>query len=750
MRLLNALVGLLVLLLVAHAATAADLVRNGGFEDGIKGWYAGVSGKGDKTQVDIGVDAAMRAQGKQALRITNKSDALVAEASGTWFPLQGDQRYVLSFSYKTAALSRPDATSVRVLFHAKDKRPLVKEYFHKGFKKSDDWLRIDQPFVAPAHAVRAYITFFTFYRTGTLWLDDVRVAPAPLSDDEKAKLITEEGVTFFYKPRRERPEPAMPALAGQQGFVTFVRANPRDTYPDSVPTTDELAAPVEITATPGEYEPGWFSVRALRDLRDVRVELAGDFTCADGAKLPKAAAEVRVVKCWPQRTGWKTREYYVIPELLEPNRAVHVPAHTTQSFYFTIHVPDDAKPGAYRTTATVSEAGAQRASVTLNLRVLPFKLRRPTNRYWMLYYRFSVPIRKVSNETLEADLRLAKACGINALWFTIHHLGSLGPCRFDWEGQRVTAFHWPKLERIQAVRKAIGLRGPLVISDGSAFEYDHARKVLPNIKYPGPLPLDDERLKLAFGDAVKAIDKLVKRTGGEGYSDWIFEGVDEPGSHPKLQPHSLWQLSLAKAAGAKTYATMWGNFARTAAPHLSIQCYSTGYSVRSAEFNAARTAECKQDGNRYWYYGSGCYTNQEGGLMPNRLITGLLLFKSGAEGSASWIYQAAKKDAYNDFDANNQGESKDAMIVYPSPNGPVPTLQWEGIREGIDDYAYLWTLAELIREAPAERRAQAQQALERIVAQVPWTDEFSRDKFDNAAAQRLRREVIEQILQLAK
>jgi hypothetical protein len=37
-------------------------------------------------------------------------------------------------------------------------------------------------------------------------------------------------------------------------------------------------------------------------------------------------------------------------------------------------------------------------------------------------------------------------------------------------------------------------------------------------------------------------------------------------------------------------------------------------------------------------------------------------------------------DPYDDFDGEDEGysEPKDGMIVYPSAEGPMPTLQWEG------------------------------------------------------------------------
>jgi len=51
----------------------------------------------------------------------------------------------------------------------------------------------------------------------------------------------------------------------------------------------------------------------------------------------------------------------------------------------------------------------------------------------------------------------------------------------------------------------------------------------------------------------------------------------------------------------------------------------------------------------------------------------------------------AFNDVFDDYD--NVGVlERDMMTVYPSAEGPIPTTQWEAMREGIDDSRYLATL----------------------------------------------------------
>jgi len=75
------------------------------------------------------------------------------------------------------------------------------------------------------------------------------------------------------------------------------------------------------------------------------------------------------------------------------------------------------------------------------------------------------------------------------------------------------------------------------------------------------------------------------------------------------------------------------------------------------------------------------------------------------------------------------------MYVKPAPDGPVPTCAWEGVREGIDDARYAFTLQELIKEAKASGKPaaiaeadRAQRDLDDVMADVP-ADHAGREPF---------------------
>jgi len=97
---------------------------------------------------------------------------------------------------------------------------------------------------------------------------------------------------------------------------------------------------------------------------------------------------------------------------------------------------------------------------------------------------------------------------------------------------------------------------------------------------------------------------------------------------------------------------------------------------------------------------------------PNvhRVLAGWYLWKSGAAGISPYCYQhlpAPPSDPYDDFDEWEPGSTagggeppvKQQLATYPARTGSVPTLQWEGMGEGITDLRYLRTVESLLDAA---------------------------------------------------
>lgn len=75
---------------------------------------------------------------------------------------------------------------------------------------------------------------------------------------------------------------------------------------------------------------------------------------------------------------------------------------------------------------------------------------------------------------------------------------------------------------------------------------------------------------------------------------------------------------------------------------------------------------------------------------------GLLLWQKDYDGAMDWAYQGGFGSIWNDFDNPNW---RDHVFAYPTIDGVIDTIQWEGWREGVNDIRYLTTLLDLIEEA---------------------------------------------------
>jgi hypothetical protein len=187
-------------------------------------------------------------------------------------------------------------------------------------------------------------------------------------------------------------------------------------------------------------------------------------------------------------------------------------------------------------------------------------------------------------------------------------------------------------------------------------------------------------------------------------------------------------------------------------PQLDVRCYSLSYLIGSEDANRSRRQETAASGDELQWYGSGCYTfagGQEGHVYSNRILMGCLHAKSGATTQFTWTFQRPKADPYDDFDGEVQQQAKDACTTYPDEDGEelVPTLQWEGCREGIDDARYVVTLREAIEQARDREAARAAEAeLGRLLDEVGWGIK-PRD-FTNQHAQKTRRAIADLIVKL--
>ncbi|MDP7637382.1 MAG: hypothetical protein QF577_07525, partial [Phycisphaerae bacterium] len=144
-------------------------------------------------------------------------------------------------------------------------------------------------------------------------------------------------------------------------FVTnYLQRGSSATKPQEKQVTDT----VRVFASPGEYEPATFSIRSAVELKNIRVELAGDLKSSQGSTIRRTAVEIRLVDPFEE---WTKKKFECF--LLKKN-TVGIAANTTRRFWVTVHVPDDAKPGVYRSKILIGRTAAKAGTNPGPLKIL--------------------------------------------------------------------------------------------------------------------------------------------------------------------------------------------------------------------------------------------------------------------------------------------------------------------------------------------------------------------------------------------
>jgi len=514
------------------------------------------------------------------------------------------------------------------------------------------------------------------------------------------------------------PAPPIPVLReGQRGFVAFAGMAADAIAYNHRPQPEDLRWPVRATLLRGEFEPATLGIWAFEDVRGLRVEVSPLRHRTKDATLP---VEVRLARHWAQRTSWRTSAFRIIPEMLEPNASFDLALGQLKQVWLTVRAAEDAPDGTYRATVTVRDGGGRLQTLPVEVRVWSLKMKRPTDVHWGLYSD-SARWRKYPDAQVRAELADIAAHGITTLMcYPPYH----STATYERGTLTIDASEFGKY---MGMAKEAGLRAPWVMSL-QGLESTVKRLV------PGK-PLTDPEFKKVYQDYARFFADLAKK---EGWGECVWHTIDEPWSK-EAQEKAAIQLGYMKELGLTTFTTA-GPVSSEIDRALDVRCYSISHLLASPAVLAEQRKRTADAGDRLWFYGSGCYTGQDGNTIANRFITGFLFWKSGAEAEWSWTFLRSKGDVHDDFDGDEHREAKEACIVYPSTAGgaPTPTLQWEGIREGIDDYCTIHTILDAGKRVGLEDLARRH--LDRLLADVRVGPRPGR--FTAADAQRLRQQII--------
>ncbi|MBP9902734.1 MAG: hypothetical protein KBH45_14830 [Verrucomicrobia bacterium] len=348
---------------------------------------------------------------------------------------------------------------------------------------------------------------------------------------------------------------------------------------------------------------------------------------------------------------------------------VTIPKRTSKQFWITVHVPKDAKTGDYAGKIELRSKGQLLETLALKLEVLPFELE-PNYLESSIYLHFfgskgfiGLELDEKGQGTVGADVRSVAQYRAELQNLLAHGVDN-----------PTESIPLEQLEIALQVRKEVGMKMDTLYH---TFEGLGGWEVK---------PVDVERLK-----------KVVALAKKYGYKEVYLYGLDE--AQGERLKASRPELEKLHQAGGKIFMAgltpdLGGDSLHVVGDLQDLMVMSY---IPRKEFADAWHAK----GHKIMSYANP----QSGFEKPEtyRRNYGLLLDYAGYDGGMTFSYYWF---GWNDF--NIWPPYRDHMFVYPTVDGVIDTIAWEGYREGIDDLRYLATLRKAI--ADAEKTAAAPKA----------------------------------------
>jgi len=464
-------------------------------------------------------------------------------------------------------------------------------------------------------------------------------------------------------------------------------------YPTTLPQPGEEKDTIELFASLGEYEPATFSVRTSdKAINAVKAAITDDLVSEQGHVISKDNVDIRVVEFWKR---WLTSEEYLYMErYLQKKAAVDIPPDTTQRFWLTVHVPDDARAGIYYSEIVITAGETTIKTLTLKVEVLPLTLISSQDMgYFMYFPNWGIPENLRTQEYLEkifvdmrehgmatASLYLFPWATVNGEYqFTFDHPGEYGQFAFGptMDVLRDTRLLAPGMPAIWIGADMVGPYTWKRVLD-EAKERNWPELVF----YMQDEPYTEERIENARR-LMEMLDEF-KKQYPEYESIRTTTAIDLTGIEAVGQLYDIWICWASDLSGDRAIAET--------AKQTNILLWS--YDCRLGQVDA--------ETSRYYF--------------------GLWAWKAEVKGCSLWAYSDWQNPAgirdWDYIDEHLDEVELDFAFVYPSSDGPVPSIGWEAIREGIDDHRYLTTLTIAIENAKAAGREVLAEAAEKVVKEI--------------------------------
>jgi hypothetical protein len=471
-----------------------------------------------------------------------------------------------------------------------------------------------------------------------------------------------------------------------RGFVAFEPDPMRDVAYNALPLEQELTDRLHGEAFAGEYEPVTLAVVPLHDLGTVSVS-AGDLS-GPGGTIPSSAIDLGYVSNRITRVTAEGSVYTISPRLVMPGGVAAVHAGLTRRFWMTVRTPTNAKPGVYKGTITVRTEKAGTAQLPLEFRVRNGALDPVDIPAGPFGYSIGVPWFGDDQETTAFNRQMVKKSlyKMREYGFTAcSGLPSIEYRGFD-RGQPVLDFR-----AADPAMKLAGSLGFLAVSSyGAGVSGFNAYSQDANAL--GSSGLTD------YSAFVKAIYSRVQRHANQ--NQWVpvyYNLADEPIGDDLVRAAENAEAYRKAFRAGPPFFTGASSFKGTDRrnPHFRL-AQALGV-VSWNEHDEAGVRLIHEAGADWAFYNSG-----------DRWTYGAYMYKAakqfGMKFRLAWHWNVVAGDPYYALDCRED----DYAWCNVSPDGElIPSVEFERLREGLDDYRRLVTLARLSSERPDAPAARA-------------------------------------------
>ena len=516
----------------------------------------------------------------------------------------------------------------------------------------------------------------------------------------------------------------------ERGYTIYVPHTLEPVFPDS--RLPHQPGVISMRATPSETVPLTVAIRPLMDLGETRIEFAslhGPAGGDEGAVTTGAQLDVGLVRYAARRAPGQGRAWRPTPAMIVPVDTWVMRKDVSKQFWLNYRIPEKLAPGHYRGTITITPANAAPSQLEVELEVLPFTLQRPTHLALGMTY-FSPVQDAWFDEDRFWQRMAAEFADMRAHGFTTIQFTGIGIHDYD------------RLDRVFRLYRDAGFEQPLTLLESYGAMHGIRRN---GIAWG---------TEAFFRRYQKSIRQLLAEADRRQWPPLIVNFGDEFTNSAQEEFGAKVAQSLKEIPGIVTSVDANGyKEVKLLAPEVDIVAFNNGWAGPEGVNRGKRllhkgtVEEIKEAGAEPWLANVG----------TDRFSNGYWLWKMvslGVRGKIQWIYRSYRGLPYNSFDA----DPISPQLVFPGPSGKViPSLDYQRMRMGFDDLAYLYTLEQLLaarRDMAADNGAlaRAETFLHKLDALIE--DDMNRYRDDETQRwpveryDTLRDEVIDHILQL--